>query len=174
MINPVQDITPDGRPVEGTTYPEHLAPGVSLDSGLKAGMSNLEPLPLLVHKTSLVARPQVEITTSHCSEHPALGVSLDSRLMNELLCPEPLEQSVLGALPAIRTNEMDRPKRPTLALQLHHEQLCFQSAAWPMSVPDIVNHTDINDDINIDLQESSAPMIKSPTVHGWSCFSSSA
>ena len=42
-----------------------------------------------------------------------------------------------------------------------------------MSVPDIVNHTDINDDINIDLPDSSAPMIKSPTVHGWSCFSSS-
>ena len=52
VINPVQDITPDGRPMEGTTYPEHLAPGVSLDSGLKVGMSNLEPLPLSVHKTS--------------------------------------------------------------------------------------------------------------------------
>ena len=37
VINPVQDITPDGRPMEETTYPEHLAPGVSLDSGLKAG-----------------------------------------------------------------------------------------------------------------------------------------
>ena len=57
---------------------------------------------------------------------------------------------MLGALPAIRTNETDRPKRPTLA-QLHYEQLCFQSAAWPLSDPDIVNHTDINDDINIDL-----------------------
>ena len=108
------------------------------------------------------------------SEHPALGVSLDSRLMNELLCPEPLQQSVLGALPAMQTNETDRPKRPALALQLHHEQLCFQLAAWPMSVPDIVNHTDINDDINIDLPESSAPMMKSPMVHGWSCFVSSA
>ena len=30
MINPVQDITPDGRPVEETAYLEHLAPeGVS-------------------------------------------------------------------------------------------------------------------------------------------------
>ena len=181
--------------MEGTTYPEHLAPGVSLDSGHKAGMSNLEPLPQSVLKTSLVARPQVEIRTSHWkpvinpvrdinqnglpmegttySEHPALGVSLDSRLMNELLRPEPSQQSVLGALPAIRTNETDRPKRPALALQWHHKQLYFQLAAWPMSVPDIVNHTDINDDINIDLPESSAPMIKSPTVHGWSCFSSS-
>ena len=44
MINPVQDITPDGRPMEGNAYPEHLAPGVSLDNGLRAAMSSLEPL----------------------------------------------------------------------------------------------------------------------------------
>ena len=30
MINPVQNINPDGRPMEGITYQEHLAPGVSL------------------------------------------------------------------------------------------------------------------------------------------------
>ena len=123
--------------MEGTTYPEHLAPGVSLDSGLKAGMLNLEPLPQSVLKTSLVARPQVEIRTSHWkpvinpvrdinqnglpmegttySEHPALG------LMNELLRREPSQQSVLGALPVIRTNETDWPNRPALALQCHHE-----------------------------------------------------
>ena len=136
VINPVQDITPDGRPMEGITSPEHLAPGVSLDSGLKAGMSHLEPLPLSVHKTSLVAQPQVEIRTSHwkpvinpvrditpnglpmegttCSEHPALGVSLDSSLVNKLLCPEPLEQSVLGALPAIygRMRRIGQSVRP--------------------------------------------------------------
>ena len=61
VINPVID--PDGRPMDGITYPEHLAPGVSLDSGLRAGMFKLEPLS--VHKMSLVARPQVEIRTSH-------------------------------------------------------------------------------------------------------------
>ena len=43
-----------------------------------------------------------------------------------------------------------------------------------MSDPDIVNHTDINDDINTNLPESAAPMMKSPTVHAWSCFSLSA
>ena len=37
VINPVQDITPDGRPMEGTTYLEHSVLGVSLDSGLRAG-----------------------------------------------------------------------------------------------------------------------------------------
>ena len=100
VINPVQDITPDGRPMEGTAYPEHLAPGASLDSGLRAGMSSWEPLQQSVCNMSLVARPQIEIRTSDCKpvinpvqdinpdgrpmegttypEHPALGVSLDS------------------------------------------------------------------------------------------------
>ena len=44
MINPVQDITPDGRPMEGTAYQEHSALGASLDSGLRAGMSSIEPV----------------------------------------------------------------------------------------------------------------------------------
>ena len=39
VINPVQDITPYGRPMEGTTYPEHPALGVSLDSGLMEGIT---------------------------------------------------------------------------------------------------------------------------------------
>ena len=64
VINPVQDITPDGRPMEETANPEHSAPGASLDNGLRAGMSSLEPLQQSVLKTSLVARPQVEIRTS--------------------------------------------------------------------------------------------------------------
>ena len=55
VINPVQDITPDGRPMEGTAYPEHLAPGASLDSGLRVGMSSSEPLQQSVCYTSLVA-----------------------------------------------------------------------------------------------------------------------
>ena len=38
MINPVQDITPDGLPMEGTTNPEHPALGVSLHSGLMEGI----------------------------------------------------------------------------------------------------------------------------------------
>ena len=42
VINPVQDITPDGRAMEETAYLEHLAPGASVDSGLRAGMSSIE------------------------------------------------------------------------------------------------------------------------------------
>ena len=80
---------------------------------------------------------------------------------------------MLGALPVIRTDETDRPKRLALASQLYHKQSCFQSSARPMSDPNIVNHTDVNDDIDTDLPESPAPMMNSPTVHEWSCFNSS-
>ena len=61
-----------------------------------------------------------------------------------------------------------RPKRPALASQLYYVQSCFQSSARPMSDPDIVSHTDVNDDIN------TAPMTKSPTAHEWPYLSSSA
>ena len=81
---------------------------------------------------------------------------------------------MLGALPVIQTDETDRPKRPPLASQLYHEESCFQSSARPMSDPNIVNHTDVNDDIDTDLPESPAPMMNSPMVHKRSCFNSSA
>ena len=86
-MNPVQDITPDGRPMEGTAYLEHLALGVSLDSGLRAGISNLEPLQLSVLKTSLVARPQVEIRTSHWKPviNPIKNITPDGLPMEGLL-----------------------------------------------------------------------------------------
>ena len=50
VINPVQNINPYGRPMEGITYPEHLAPGVSLDSRFSTEMLQVKPLPSLVHK----------------------------------------------------------------------------------------------------------------------------
>ena len=56
VINPVQDNPPDGQPMEGTTYPEHPALGVSLDSGLRAGMSSIEPTRQLVLNTLSVIR----------------------------------------------------------------------------------------------------------------------
>ena len=79
MAHPVPDINLDSRPMEGNTY--------------------LEP--------------------------SALGVSLDSGLIEELLCPEPLEQSVLGGLSVIQLDETDKPERPALASQMHHKQSCF-------------------------------------------------
>ena len=55
MINPVICNTLDGRPMEGTTYPEHLALWVSLDSRLTEGVSCLEPLEQSVLSLSLAA-----------------------------------------------------------------------------------------------------------------------
>ena len=44
MAHPVPDINLDGRPMEGNTYLEPSALGVSLDSGFMEGMSRPEPL----------------------------------------------------------------------------------------------------------------------------------
>ena len=44
VSHPVLDVNLDGRSMEGTTYLEHSAPGVSLDSGLMEGMSHPELL----------------------------------------------------------------------------------------------------------------------------------
>ena len=116
----IPDATLDGRLREGNTYLEHSAPGVSLDSGLMEGMSRLEPLEQLVHNTLLVERPS-EASMERISdwepvtypapdatldgqlregntylEHPALGVSLDSGLMEGMSSLEPLRQSVFN------------------------------------------------------------------------------
>ena len=55
VINPAISYTLDGRPMEGTTYPEHLALGVSLDSRLTEGASCLEQLEQWVFSLSLAA-----------------------------------------------------------------------------------------------------------------------
>ena len=92
-------------------------------------------------------------------EHSALGVSLDSGLMEGMSCTEPLQQSVLGALSVVRPEKTDTPEHPALASQTNHEQACFKLSARPMLDTDIVNNTDVNTDINTDLPENSAPMI---------------
>ena len=122
VAHPVPNTTLDGRLMEWNTYLEHSALEVSLDSGLMAGMSRLEPFEQSVLDTLLVARPCDGITKEitdwdpvahpvpditldgrHMEgttylEHSALGVSLDSGLMAGMLRPEPLEQSVFGTL----------------------------------------------------------------------------
>ena len=57
VAHPVPDINLDDRPMEGKTYLEPLALGVSLDSGLTEGMSRLEPLEQSVLGTLSVVRP---------------------------------------------------------------------------------------------------------------------
>ena len=73
VAHPVPDINLDGRPMEGTTYLEHLALGVSLDSGLMEGMSSPEPLRQSVLGTLLVARPVEALTETDTPERPALA-----------------------------------------------------------------------------------------------------
>ena len=144
--------------MEGITYPEYLAPGVSLDSRLSTGMLQVKPLSSLVHKISLVARPQVEIKTSHWKPviNPVMDINTDDLHMKKFPYPAPLEQSVLGVLPGIRRNETDRIKCPSRTSQLYYKQSGLQSPARTMSETDIVNQTDV---MNTDLPESSAPML---------------
>ena len=71
-------------------------------------------------------------------------------------------RSVVGY--TMRPDETDRPERPALASQMHHEQSCLQSSARPMLDPNIVNHTDVNFDIDTDLPEKSAPMMNSDLI----------
>ena len=104
VIQPVQDSTPDGQPMEGTTY----------------------------------------------LQHPALGVSLESRLREGMLCMETLEQSVLDDGSIMRPEAADMSER-------HHEQTCFKLSARPMPDTDIVHNADVSTDINTDRPENSAP-----------------
>ena len=101
MISPAISYTLDGRRMEGTTHPEHLALEVSLDSRLTEGASCLEPLEQLVFSSPLAARfvegvavkvlerkPVIQPVQDSTPdgqpmegttylEHPALGVSLE-------------------------------------------------------------------------------------------------
>ena len=226
----VPDTTLDSQLMEGITYLEHLALGVSLDSGPMEGTSCLEPLEQSILQSSWIARPRngvikektewlypgqstyggdnlpgasssggvpgqwtygggvvsgatgavgsgfvvscttcwmcyrVEIKTSHWKPviHPVMDINTDDLHMKKFPYPVPLEQSVLGVLSGIRTNETDRIKCPSRTSQLYYEQSGLQSSM--MSETDIVNQTDVSDDMNTDLPESSAPMLKSPTI----------
>ena len=58
VIHPVQDSTPDGQPMEGTTYLEHPAPGVSQDSRLREGISRTETLEQSVLREGSIVQPE--------------------------------------------------------------------------------------------------------------------
>ena len=164
----------DSRPKEGTTCPEHLALEVSLDSRLTEGASCLEPLEQLFFSSSLAARPVEGVTVKVLEgkpviqpvqdstpygqpmegttylEHPALGVSLDSRLREGMSHTETLEQSVLGEGSIVRPEAADMSEH-------HHKQTCFKLSARPMPDIDIVHNADVSNDINTDRPENSAP-----------------
>ena len=158
--------------MEGTTYLEHSALGVSLDSGLMAGMSRLEPFEQSVLNTLLVARPGDGITKEIADwepvahpvldtsldgrpmegttnlEHSVLVGSLDSGLMAEMSLPEPLEQSVLHTLLVARPvevlTETDMPERSALALQVDYGHSNLELSARPMLDPNQAGNAELD------------------------------
>ena len=113
-------------------------------------MLQAKPLPTLVHKISLVARPQVEIRTSHWKSviNPVMDINTECLHVKRFPYLAPLDQSVLGVLPEIRTDETDGFKCPSRTTQLYCEQSGLQSSARTMSETEIVNQADVNDDMN--------------------------
>ena len=65
VIQPDQDSTPDSQPMEGTTYLEHPALGVSLDSRLRKGISRTEKLEQSVLGEGSIVRPETAVTSEH-------------------------------------------------------------------------------------------------------------
>ena len=158
VAHPVPDTTLDGRPMEGTTNLEHSVLVGSLDSGLMAGMSSLEPLEQSVLNTLLVARPGEGITENISDrelvahpvpdttldgrpmegttnlEHSVLVGSLDSGLMAGMSRLEPLERLVLNTLLVAQPVEVitETPERSALASQVDYGQLELESLSRPM------------------------------------------
>ena len=145
VINPAISYTLDSRPMEGINHLKRSALGVSLDSGPTEGASCLEPLEQWVFSSSPAAQPVAGVAEKGLDwklviqpvqdstpdgqpmegttylEHSALGVSLDSGLMEGMPCTEPLEQSVLGECLVTRPEGTDTPERPALASRTDHE-----------------------------------------------------
>ena len=89
MVNPVISYTLDSQLMEGITYLEHSALGVSLDSRPTEGAPRLEPLELSVLSSSLAAQP-VEGVVEKVSDrkpviNPVQNINLTYRLEINLL-----------------------------------------------------------------------------------------
>ena len=99
MITPASSYTLDSRPVEGITYLERSAMGVSLGSGPTEGASCLEPLEQSVLGPSLAARPVGCVTENVLDwkplRNPTISYTLDSQLMEGITY---LERSALWCL----------------------------------------------------------------------------
>ena len=99
LRNPATSYTLYSRLMEGITYLEHTALGVSLDSRPTEGAPCLEPLEQSVLSSSLAVRP-VEGITNKVSDwksviNPVISYTLDSQLMEGIAY---LECSALGCL----------------------------------------------------------------------------
>ena len=153
--------------MEGITYPEHFDPGVSLDSRFSTGMLQVKPLPSLVHKISLVARPQVEIKTSHWK--PVINPVMDIKHRRST-CEEIPVSGAIGAISA-RSFAGDTDKRDGwIKVSQSDSTLILRTVRFAVIGTDDVR----NDDMNTDLPESLAPMLKSPTIFERAYVKSSA
>ena len=86
-LRPVEGVT-EKIPMEGTAYPEHSARGASLDSGLRAGISSIEPVRQSVLNTCFKssARPMLDPAMAIYTDLPeksAPMINTDSRLSND-------------------------------------------------------------------------------------------
>ena len=78
MKNPVISYTLDSQLMEGITYHERSALGVSLDSGPTEGASCLEPLDQSVLVSSLAARPVEGVAVKSLTGKPVIQPVQDS------------------------------------------------------------------------------------------------
>ena len=134
--------------------------GVSLDSRFSTGMLQAKPLPTLVHKISLVARPQVEIRTSHWKSviNPVMDINTECLHVKRFPYLAPLDQSVLGVSPGIQTDQADGLKCPSWTTQLNCEQSDLQSSARTLSETEIVDHCDGPDRLQTEVSATSTEM----------------
>ena len=165
VINPVISYTLDSQLMEGITYHERSALGVSLDSRPTEGASCLEPQEQSVLGSSLAALPVEGVAVKSLKgkpviqpvqdstpdgqpmegttylERPALGVSLDSGLREGMLRTETLEQPVFDEGSIVRPEAADMSER-------HHEQTYFKLSTRQIPNINIVHNADVSTDIN--------------------------
>ena len=130
VAHPVLDINLDGRPMEGTTYLEHSALGVSLDSGLIKKSLCPKPLKQSILGTLLVAQPIEALTETDTPERPALAPQVNyghSKLKSSerpMLDPDQVDNADVDA--DVNT-DLPENSAPMMNLDLRCLQLDAQS-----------------------------------------------
>ena len=141
------------RPHKGTMWMSNdRVPLENIESPYGGGVSSL---PGATGDLLPVMFPVAPVLLTY-PKQSALGVSLDSELMEGMSRPEPLEQSVLRALSVVQPDETDTPERPALASQMNHEQSRFKSSAGEFSSDDELDdlaRTAFAEDDNFDAPE---------------------
>ena len=149
VINPVISYTLDSQLVEGITYLECSALGVSLDSGPTEGAPCLEPLEQSVLSSSLAARPVEGVTEKVSDRKPVI---------NPVQNINPYGRPMLVVSPEIRTDQTDGLKCPSWTTQLYCEQSGLQSSARTLSKTEIVDHCDGPDRLQTEISATSTEM----------------